>query len=267
MEDITKNSTKDMGLTDPAYWDDYWINRPLPAEIKKSKESEILNIFDRYLPKKSNLSILEIGGAPGQFLVYMHKNFGYKINCLDYSKIGGMITKKNFDLLNIPITVYQEDLFSRDLDLPLFDIVYSLGFIEHFLDLDTVIEKHLELLKPGGILLIGVPNLRGINGWFLKRLSPKLFSKHNLSAMDISNWKNFENKFNLRVLFKGYVGGFEPSVFDKWENKKPIRNKILKGISHSLTCVFRGIFKIFKILRKFNSPHISAYAIGIYKKP
>lgn len=37
--------------------------------------------------------------------------------------------------------------------MQLFDIVYSLGFVEHFEDLNIVIKKHTELLKPAGILL------------------------------------------------------------------------------------------------------------------
>ena len=57
----------------------------------------------------------------------------------------------------IPIKVYERDLFSENFykDMQLFDIVYSLGFVEHFDELNIVVKKHTELLKPGGILVLG----------------------------------------------------------------------------------------------------------------
>ena len=54
-------------------------------------------------------------------------------------------------------------------NMQLFHIVYSLGFIEHFKELNIVVKKHTELLKPGGILLLGVPNLGGIYSFLLKK--------------------------------------------------------------------------------------------------
>lgn len=254
-------------LAERKYWNNYWNSKSLPVEIRKTKNSlylnEILNIFDGYLPKNNHLSILEIGGAPGQYLAYMHNNFGYDIHCLDYSDIGCRKTEENFKLLNIQGKVYQEDLFSEFLPLPQFDIVYSLGFVEHFSDLKTAIHKHLNLLKPGGILLVGVPNFLGINHFFLKRLAPELLSKHNLLTMDITNWKSFEDKFNLKPLFRGYVGGFEPRIFKRCENKN-ILNGILKMVVKILDISFH---RHFKILRKYNARYISGYAMGIYKKP
>lgn len=236
-------------------------------EVKKSKDSlylnEILNIFDTYLPKDNHLSILEIGGSPGQYLIYMHRQFGYKIHCLDYSEIGCVKTRENYELLNIHGEIYQQDLFSEHHNLPLFDIVYSLGFIEHFSNLSLVIEKHLGLLKQNGVLIIGAPNFLGINHWFLKRLAPELLSKHNLETMDISNWTSFEKEFGLKIVFKGYVGGFEPQIFNRRE-RKSFWNSMLKSVTRNLSSVLTHHLKA---LRKFNSRYFSGYVMGVYQKP
>ncbi len=254
-------------LTSEQFWDDYWEDYPLPAEIKKTEGELFLNIlldnFDKYLPKTKDKTILEIGGSPGRYLAYMYKNFGYKIHSLDYSETGYKKTIENFNLLQIPAGVYNKDLFSDELNLPQFDIVYSLGFIEHFYDLNLVIGKHLKLLKPDGILLIGVPNYLGINHWFLKRLAPKLLSIHNLAAMDSNNWKSFEEKFNLQIIFKDYIGGFEPQNLNRWE-KKNIKSFTLKVVTKILSLLLHSNFKF---LRKFNSKIFSAYLIGVYIKP
>jgi len=253
-------------LTSEQFWNEYWEDYPLPSEIKRSKGELFLNTlldtFDNYLPRDKNKTILEIGGSPGRYLAYMYRNFGYKIHSLDYSETGNKKTIENFNLLQIPIEVYNKDLFSDELNLPQFDIVYSLGFIEHFFDLNLVIEKHLKLLKHSGILLIGVPNYLGINHWFLKRLSPKLLSIHNIAAMDISNWRSLEEKYNLQKIFKGYIGGFEPQNLNRWE-KKNIKTFLLKVITKILSLLLHSNFKF---LRRFNSKYFSAYLVGIYRK-
>jgi SAM-dependent methyltransferase len=253
-------------LTDKDYWDQYWQKYSLPLEVSRSTGNhflnEILNTFDKYLPYDNTLSILEIGGSPGQYLAYMHKTFGYSISCLDFSSIGCEKTLENYKLLKITGKVYQIDLFSDELNLPLFDIVYSLGFIEHFSDTQLVIEKHLNLVKPGGLLLLGVPNFLGINHFFLKRLAPQLLSKHNLAVMDLNNWSFFEKKFNLETIFKGYIGGFQPSNFNRYE-KMNVKTFLALNLTRILVFIFK---KRFTGLRKYNSKFISGYMVGVYKK-
>lgn len=253
-------------LTEKQHWDDYWSKFELPVEIKKSEGNlllnEELNIFDKYLTQKP-LSILEIGGAPGQYLVYMHKNFGYQVHCLDYSEIGCEKTKENFKLLNIPVKVYQQDIFSENLGIPQFDVVYSMGLIEHFDDVSQVVKKHLCLLKPGGILMLGLPNLRGINHLFLRFLAPELLRQHNLQTMKIKTWETFEKEFGLEIIFKNYIGGFEPMTFLLRE-KKSFLNNLLFLKARVLNRIFHNNFKF---LRKLNSRFFSAYILAVYRKP
>lgn len=253
-------------LTEKEHWDNYWREFDLPVELIQSPDNllinEELNLFNTYFPKDP-LSVLEIGGAPGQYLVYLSKQFGYQVNCLDYSEVGCQKTIENFKLFNIPVTVYQKDIFKDLKDIPRFDMVYSMGLAEHFNDLSGIVEKHLDLLKPGGILMIGMPNFLGINHFFLKRLAPSLVEKHNLESMDIKNWKKFENEFKLETIFKAYVGGFEPSTFLVRE-KTDFVNNILFLKARILNRIFH---KNFRFLRRFNSKHFSGYMIGIYRKP
>jgi 2-polyprenyl-3-methyl-5-hydroxy-6-metoxy-1,4-benzoquinol methylase len=257
---------QDNKLVEQKFWEEHWDRVVLPAEMKKTKRNSFLNyllkVFDRFFPKDDKFSILEIGGAPGQYLIYVAKNFPYKIHSLDYSVMGCKNTEKNFEMLGIQGTVYQRDLFSdRISDLPLFDIVYSLGFIEHFLDLEQVIERHLRLLKPGGILLIGTPNFLGINRSILKKFYPELLSLHNLPSMDIKNWEVFEKSFNLEPIFKGYIGGFEPKIFSgvKGSFFKKMMSYSSRGLSRIID--YSGF------IRKFNSKYWSGYVVGVYKKP
>ena len=254
----------DQRLSEKKYWDGFWDGTSLPMEIKRIRRNPRINaqldVFERFFPKDRNLSILEIGGAPGQYLAYMAKHFSYRIHALDYSSIGCEKTRENFKLLNLNGPIYQRDLLSDDIsDLPGFDIVYSLGFIEHFADPASIVEKHVNLLKPGGILLIGVPNFLGMNYWLNKKLAPKKLTRHNLLSMDIKYWHRFEREFKLEPLFQDYVGGFSPSY--KYE-QKTFANVCLNLFIRSLRVVTMRL----NFLANINSKYWSGYALGLYKK-
>jgi 2-polyprenyl-3-methyl-5-hydroxy-6-metoxy-1,4-benzoquinol methylase len=249
--------------TEKGFWDSYWDKR---KSIKNNYQSlqitEIQRIFKKYLPVNNHWSVLEIGGANSCFLEFMAKQFHYQICSLDYSSVGNQATRAHFAERNIEIQIFERDLFS-DLDtLPLFDLVYSLGFIEHFENPVPVIKQHLRLLKPEGILIIGIPNLTGIYQKVLDRTAPSFRKSHNLKIMNISSWGTFEGECRLKSIFKSYIGGFEPLNMKKLENKKPL-SLLLYGFITLLTILLS--FKI-SFLRKVNSRFLSGYIIGIYNR-
>ncbi len=254
-------------LTELEFWEAYWKNNKNDVvEVKHSPKklflNEILNVFDKYLPPKAQSSILEIGGAPGQYLMYIQKKFGYAVSSLDYSEIGNKQTYLNYERAGIPITLYNRNLFGDNTDLPKFDIVYSLGLIEHFDDPMPSIKKHLELLKPGGILVLGVPNLTGIYSFFLKKLSPTFNVTHNLNTMNIDNWDVIEKENNVKKIFCNYVGGFEPLLM-----KKNHGNGVLSHFYLFIVKVLMVVFSFnFPFLRRYNSKKWSGYLMGVYQK-
>ena len=252
-------------LTSSKFWEDYWTGKADKGKPFKFSllMQEVLEVFNNDLPADPSLSILEIGGAPGNYLLYLKIRFGYQVYSLDYSAVGNEQTKATFDNAGESVTLFERDLYKDLSDLPKFDIVYSLGFIEHFDDPTDTIQRHLDLLKPGGILLLGIPNLTGIYHIFLKRLSPSHDKTHNLQFMNLENWRGFEQKFGLKKIFREYIGGFEPLVMKKLDEPNFI-NYILNFFVKILMVIFS--FKM-KFLRKFNSRYWSGFMIGIYQKP
>jgi len=87
--------------------------------------------------------------------------------------MGCLKTRENFEKLDMFGVVFKKDIFSCLSDMPKFDVVYSWGFVEHFINIEEVIEKHLEPFKPNGILNIGVPYFLGINKFLFGRLNPE----------------------------------------------------------------------------------------------
>lgn len=252
-------------LTGRAQWDQYWAELQLPLVVKRNRHTlylnAILDAFDRFFPRDDTLTALELGGAPGQYLAYLHRRYGYRVSCLDYSTVGCAGTKENFRLLDIPVDVYEADLFDESVTLPSFDIVYSLGLIEHFDSQSSVVRQHVRFLKPGGLLVLGVPNFQGVNGWFLSRLAPRLLQEHQLSAMNLQSWRTFEQELGLAPVFKQYVGGFEPSIFLRREDgSRGARAPFL--VARMLT---RLLHSHFRFLRHLNGRLWSGYAIGAYR--
>ena len=104
--------------------------------------------------------------------------------------------------------------------LPRFDLVFSLGLIEHFSEPEHVIEAHLRYLKPGGTLMIGCPNFLGVNRAIVKRLAPSLLHSLDPGITSIKRWSTFDSTFGLSRAFLGYVGGFEPLVAGRCEGRR-----------------------------------------------
>ncbi|MFH1160882.1 MAG: class I SAM-dependent methyltransferase [bacterium] len=250
--------------TERRFWDKYWDKRD--RKLWKGRTSlqviELRKLFHHYLPVNENWQVLEIGGAYGDYLMYLAHHFNYRISSLDYSSAGNTATRKIFKEAGTEIQIFERDLFSDLSDLPLFDLVYSLGFIEHFENPLPVIEKHVSLLKPGGILMIGAPNLTGIYQKVLNQTAPSFKESHNLEIMDIEKWGIFERQCGIEPIYKAYIGGFEPLNMKKLENDRAF-SILLYYLVTFLTVLLSFNFSF---LRKINSKFLSGYMIGIYKK-
>jgi SAM-dependent methyltransferase len=251
-------------FTDEPYWNEYWERTELPREVTRGprtlQSNAILDVFDGHLAPDPAHGALEVGGAPGQFLVYLHRRFGYRCSVLDFSARGCALARRNFELLGIPVDVHENDLLEPGLDIGRFDVVYSLGLIEHFTDLTGVVGAHARLVEPGGTLIIGAPNIVGANQWFMKRLGPDRLAVHNPDCLRLERWDDFERELGLERRYRGYIGGFEPGVFAVLERRTPASLPLWAltfGLVHS-------VGRHFPSLRRFNPPWLSGYLIGVY---
>jgi SAM-dependent methyltransferase len=255
-------------LTDPDHWDGYWEKaRALPIEVKPGEHSAttaIIEVIDRHVAAPAPLSVVEIGGAPGGYLAHLWRTFGHDVCALDNSEVGVELTRRNFDLLGIPGRVLHRDLFATDEPVPQFDVVYSLGLIEHFADTASVVAAHLAYVKPGGRLIIGCPNLLGLNRILLRRLSPSALDWHHLEVMDIRGWPRFEAALGLQPVFRGYVAGFQPAAFWRRERRTLFDRALARGLAELAR---RSNGALGRRVASLNSRHWSYYAIGVYDGP
>ena len=251
-----------MKLTEVTFWDDYWANVKLPSTVNLDFS------FERCLAEtlKKNLSgvegeVLEVGCAPGKWLDFMAKEFGLRPNGIEYSEAGVNATLKNFQLIGLdPGTFLTGDFLQMKPDRQ-FDIVMSFGFIEHFTNADEVVKLHLLWLKPGGILILGVPNFRGINFLIQKILDKTVLDKHNLDIMSLEYFTGLADRFNLETTYLNYFGSFEPALpIAKLRIENPLQFMV-----KSFIWLARRVRRI-KMLDALNNPFFSSYILAIYKK-
>jgi SAM-dependent methyltransferase len=220
----------------------------------------------QFLPQQKNLKVLEVGSAPGDFLVRFNKMFGYIPYGVEYSKKGVSLNRAIFlsNCLNADHVIHA-DFFSDDFQekyTNFFDIVVSRGFVEHFSNPKAVIEKHTNLLKKGGICVITIPNIAGINYVLSRLLYEPILKQHNLAIMRRDCFKNSFEDTKLSILFLDYYGIFDPGLFiaDK-AYKQPV-------IAFFHICRYFLSAAFFLLLRgkSFESATYSPYLMCVAKK-
>lgn len=250
-------------LAEVDFWNNYWTHCKLPSTVNEQfsfdrcLSEELLRIL-----KHESGHLLEIGCAPGRWLAFLASNLGLTPNGIEYSAKGTDATRKNFNLLGIEhYSLIQGDFFELTPD-KLFNVVMSLGFIEHFEDSFTVIDRHLAWLHTGGLLVLGIPNFQGVNKLLQKLLDNSILEKHNLSIMNLDFFRNLSKIHNVELTNLRYLGSFEPAL--------PMSMKPTHGIS---MLSVRAFLKLANAIRcrarffdKLNGPKFSSYIIASYRK-
>ena len=208
-----------MRLTTKDHWEKVWTAKEITAiefDPLLPNFRERHQLFEKYIPKSTNGTVMEIGAYPGRYLHYFHKYFQYMPWGVEYVETNALHAVRLLENNGVFATILNKDFFTLDpQESPTGDgwnITMSFGFIEHFDDSTEVITKHIEVTRAGGIIILSVPNHAGINGWILHKIDKELWDQHNkmsLKDMQIA----VKKAGGSEVLYAGYVGhlGFGPS--------------------------------------------------------
>jgi SAM-dependent methyltransferase len=200
--------------------------------------------------KEAN-SFIEIGGFPGVYAAYFYKQGCKEVSLLDFYIDNNRIN--SFEKIsNIPkdtIQCIESDFFKFKTEKK-YDIVFSCGFIEHFMDTKDVITRHISLLADNGSLLIIVPNFRGINGLVQYIFDRKNLRAHNLNSMKFSVLKDIITDLGLKNISIEYTR--KPMV---WLEPKVCTSFIRKAVK-----LFSHFLKLFPVKCRLLSPYIVVYA-------
>jgi SAM-dependent methyltransferase len=173
---------------------------------QKKLDLRRVNFVKRQLKKNpANLSVLDVGCGNPSFLELLQQNT--KVNCtgIDFSDLGWKDKNyPNLELKKIAIEDYNST--------KLFDAITLWHYLEHDYNPHQTIEKLYKCLKPGGKLVIEVPDYKSISAKIQK-----------------SYWQGWHSPRHISLLSeKSFALLFEK---DKWEITKHLRYGTLDGFT------------------------------------
>lgn len=230
-------------LADNSYWDKGYDDFELSP---MTDDYCTVQLLYKHLAEGENKSVFEIGVYPGRFIYHFGK-CGYTLNGIDQTKhlpaMENWLQKNNFKTGAFK----QEDVMQISNDVK-YDVVFSAGFIEHFVEFEKMVQLHADLTKPGGYVYITAPNFGGsIQYWLHNYLDKENLDRHYVPSMDVEKWKAVLLENNFEIIEAGYIGHI-----DFWtdDQKRNIGQKI----------VLKLVKWILPVLKKMRLPNRRSYS-------
>jgi SAM-dependent methyltransferase len=201
-------------LVQREFWEEeyYWANLrpPVRPDPKLPFDRSLVAALEEVAPVRRGDTVMEVGCAPAKWLGFYGERFGAYVEGIEYSAKGASLSQANLDALGMSGRIHHADFFT--VAPTQYDLVLSFGFIEHFDDLDSVFARHLEFVRPGGRLIIAVPNFSGVNRVLQQLADPAYLELHNLRAMSRDLYVAAARRHQLIVRDQRYVGGPDPII-------------------------------------------------------
>lgn len=159
--------------------DIYWDEENLLAQNRPDYSGYACSrVFNRYFSKPG--TILDIGCGRGNLIrYYLSRN---------YVAYGIDISKKSLSGCQ-DLAVVEGDCRKLPFKDDSFDYVYSIGVVEHFKETHIAIKEHIRVCKPGGTVIVLVPNL--FSPYFILSLVVHIFRGTFFKGYMIVNGKSY----------------------------------------------------------------------------
>lgn len=187
--------------------DEWEAYHGLPREPLKRRDATRL-FLERWLPSIHKGRCLEIGHHPGLYLGFMAEQ-GFAVNGIDWvdgadDEVRGRLTALGHRVEK----VMKADFFAIE-PVPEFDLVYSLGFLEHFTNWEEVLLRHAAWTKPGGTMIVTCPNFRGgLQRAIRLMLDRENLERHYIPSMNPGKWASIVEPLDMEIVFAGHFGGY-----------------------------------------------------------
>jgi len=245
--------------TSQAYWEAYYRRAGVERALVERMAARYDALWEKLYRAAAGRprSVLEIGGYPGRYLAYFSHVYGLEPACLDFNS-DRLKVEEAFAAFGLRSgRILQADFLDYEPD-DQYDLVYSLGLVEHFEDVQGVLDRHLAWLRPGGALLVLVPNKRYLRKWYGQLLDRENLKAHNLTCMRKRVFYHFAERHRLQLHSLGYCGSFPYKVHQK------LRSPARKLIYHAVRQVSR---RTAALQERYPSRWYSAGLYALFQKP
>ena len=147
-------------------WERVWKNSEPDFEIVKrhsrsGRWQKIDKRVQNHFGSFKGLKVVELGSGRGTESLLMALN-GADVSLIDNSRTALVKAKELFNSYNLEPVCYCQDITTLDKEFfSRYDISMSFGVVEHFLqkpERGKVLRLHYDVLKPGGLFFVSVPN-------------------------------------------------------------------------------------------------------------
>jgi 2-polyprenyl-6-hydroxyphenyl methylase/3-demethylubiquinone-9 3-methyltransferase len=146
--------------------------RPLLPDFRTVRSRKVLSLFDSFADIGVGSRVLELGCGGSRWLPYLAVKRGCSVVGIDVEPYAADLARTNLEGAGAKGEILCRDAFALHDNMDLlgrFDVVYSMGLLEHFDDPVRLLKVVSKYLRHGGRIITTVPNLRGVN-WILQRL-------------------------------------------------------------------------------------------------
>ncbi|MEA3490204.1 MAG: methyltransferase domain-containing protein [Candidatus Omnitrophota bacterium] len=136
-----------------------WEHEDLGRQIIAHRKSRIkyLDLIIKYLAKGNKLKALEVGCGAAIDLHIIAEGCEAEMFGIDISQEAFVIARKIQQYFSKKVYLALGDVRNLEFADDSFDMVFSQGLIEHFETPIYVLREQVRVLKPGGVLIVNVP--------------------------------------------------------------------------------------------------------------
>lgn len=228
----TQPQSRNADLTTPQYWNSAWRDERITVRAARSgRIHALVRLVARLLDERGSdgLDVLEIGCAPGTMLAQLATLRPQdRLHGVDFSRPGLVEAERLLAAKGVQATLSYSD-FREFAPQRKFDLVYSIGFVEHFTDPTAALAQHVRLCAPGGQVAVSVPNHRGrVQEWFIQQLDPRALESHNLQVMDVESLRQVFVAAGVQGVVAGSSG---TSTIRSRDAKGTLRTRFLRRVA------------------------------------
>ena len=174
----------------PTDWEKYYQNPSFFSKFtRKTTERILINTLKARHARRPIQSICELGGGNSCFFAAIRSAFpDVQYTIVDNNALSVELFKQK-GLLDKRVDIQIQDVLALDTDTLAYDVVFSVGLIEHFSVRDTakMIKRHFQMVQPGGLVLMTFPTptwLYKTIRFFCERFNRWIFHDERPLALD-----------------------------------------------------------------------------------
>lgn len=181
-------------------WESYIENLSDFPEGKNTWEKEFIDSVLLNIPKAGISKILEVGCSNGRWLRWFSKEYKADVFGVDNESTG---FRKN-DIVNFSLG----DARNLPYDDNFFDVVFSMGLVEHFEKKDKyqILKEQNRVLKDNGYLVCQVPYLGFCPNFIYMKYAYDWKKKTKHFRTTEKELKNYFDKLGLKIILNKYTG-------------------------------------------------------------